>query len=71
MKYPLLNELYEKYGDDLLKEVASVVDENGQGDCYKVKCEKYCGCGSCIDAIKTVCFEIIRGESDEHTNQIL
>lgn len=66
VKYKLLDELCEKYGDDLLNELALLVDENGQGDCYMVKCWKYCGNGrSCLESIKCTINDLIRGTYEE------
>ena len=59
---PLLKELYTTYGEQLLKEIAVIVYKNGQGDCYNVKCAKYCLTENCDEAIKYVVRDLILGE---------
>ena len=55
----LLKQLYKQYGDKLVEEVAAVVSENGQGDCYGCLCSKYCLGTTCQKAIETVVKELL------------
>ena len=60
----LLKQLYSQYGDKLVEEIAYLIEQNGQGDCYKVLCSEYCFCGSCTEAIKSVVKDYLTGGKD-------
>lgn len=65
-KYKLLNELKEKYGDQLIEELANLIYTNGTGDCYGVVCSNFCGGKlSCFEAIKLAVLDILEGKNDD------
>ena len=55
----LLKELYTVYGEELVDEIVTLVENNGQGDCYQTLCSKYCSQASCFNAIKLVILEYL------------
>lgn len=60
MKYELLNKLVEEYGENLIIELANLIDTNGTGDCYGCVCSKYCYKNKCIEAIRLAVKEILK-----------
>ena len=64
-KLSILKKLVNEYGDDLIEEIAYIVEENGQGDCYACLCDKYCDGLSCFNAIKKVVKDILGIEEDK------
>ena len=62
-KYKLLNELKEKYGDQFIEELASLVLDSGVGDCFR--CYNYCKNRPCIEAIKLMLIDILGGKFND------
>lgn len=71
-QYELLPKLVKEYGEPLIKEIAMIALDNGQGDCYNILCEKYCCADkSCLWAIEQVVKDILEykeDKKDESTN---
>ena len=64
-KYKLLNELEEKYGYQLIEELANLIYTNGTGDCYGTVCSDYCDYRKCTEAIKLAVIDILGGKYDD------
>lgn len=64
-QYELLPKLVKEYGEPLIKEIAMIAFDNGQGDCYDVRCSEYCCTNkSCLWAIEQVVKDILKEEVD-------
>lgn len=68
MKYKIIRKILDdsEIRQEFWGELACIIHEVGQGDCYNVRCEKYCGRGvPCEYSIREAIIDILNEDNFE------